>query len=502
MKTGIIIVLYKTSSQEIERLKLEVGSLKLGDYKIYFVDNTINNRGYAAGVNIGMRKALSDNCELLIVANPDISLEGITAADLLEGEKHFAILGLAMKMHGKVYFGGEIDKWRLSGGLITEKPKNRFSKTDFVSGSLMIIKKEVIDRIGYFDEKYFMYYEDVDFCYRARKAGFKVGIDSERIYEHFEISSFNPRKIQFLDQAGQKFFKKYGNIWQRGYVGFRSDFIINFFSLNLSSLLNKLMHFILFIFLIRYLKLEDYGIYTLVWAQITIFSPIVDLGTTSYGIIHLPTDKKEKFITLFNLRLVVSVIVFFLTILISSFFFKSRPNIITYVFLTSFVIFSNMFSGTYLIQNAVYGKLYYSSLVSLFFNVFLVLGSIISLLIFKSLTVIFIIIFISYNLYSFVNAVLIKNKLKDLHFKIDLKAWFALIKKTYVFVLISLFAGLYFKLDVFLLQFIKGEKEVGVYSAGYKFLEALGFLAASYNISSIPIFARLVRKTPISLLTK
>jgi hypothetical protein len=46
-KIAFIFVLYKTAKEEIERLKKEVKDLKIEDYRIYFIDNSENNRGYA-----------------------------------------------------------------------------------------------------------------------------------------------------------------------------------------------------------------------------------------------------------------------------------------------------------------------------------------------------------------------------------------------------------------------------------------------------------------------
>ena len=47
IKIAFIFVLYKTPKEEIERLKKEVKDLKIEDYRIYFIDNSENNRGYA-----------------------------------------------------------------------------------------------------------------------------------------------------------------------------------------------------------------------------------------------------------------------------------------------------------------------------------------------------------------------------------------------------------------------------------------------------------------------
>ncbi|OGK34052.1 hypothetical protein A3F57_02525 [Candidatus Roizmanbacteria bacterium RIFCSPHIGHO2_12_FULL_36_11] len=516
MKIGFIVVLYKTPDSEIARLENEIISLRFKDFKIYFIDNTKNNHGYGEGVNKGIKKALIDKCGLLIVANPDISLKNLKAKDMLEAGKYFDLWGLSMKMHNRLYYGGEIDKIKLSGGLIEVKPRQRLVESDFVSGSLICLKKEVIDAIGYFDESYFMYYEDVDYCLRARQAGLRVGIDSKTSYSHFELSRNNPKKELLLSQAKEKFFNKYAKFWQKIYVfvvdrllkpirqaqGKRTQeggkpqarFFVNFLSLNASSWLNKFLNFILFIFLVRYLKPNDYGIYALVWAQVSIFSSVVDLGTTSYGIVYLPSEKKEKFVSMFNLRLIIAIIIFFLTILAGFIMFKKNYRIVEYIFLTSFVIFSNMASGSYLIKNALQGSIYKSSIVSNVFNLILILFLSLSLLTFKSLPTLFILIFFFYNLYAYINYLLIKKDFKQFYFKIDLRSWKEFIRKSYIFVLIGFLAGLYFKIDIFLLQILKNNTDVGIYSAGYKFFEATLIFAASYNITRTPIFAKLAKK--------
>lgn len=51
---------------------------------------------------------------------------------------------------------------------------DQIMETEFVSGCAMLIKKAVLARIGLLDERYFLYYEDADFCQRARQAGFKI----------------------------------------------------------------------------------------------------------------------------------------------------------------------------------------------------------------------------------------------------------------------------------------------------------------------------------------
>ncbi len=508
-KIGLVFVLYKTPQSEINRLKKEIRELRIANCELYFIDNSENGRGYAAGANLGIKKALNDNCKLFVIANPDISLTKLVTLDLLVLYKKFDIFSLAMRQQEKTYYGGQIDRWRMSGGLIEKKPGKRFTNADFVSGSLMFIKKSVIDKIGFFDESYFMYYEEVDFCYRAKKLGFRVGIDSKHYYDHFEVSQDNPKKEFYLFKNRLKFLLKFGSLKQKFYEFIRSPktvfeeikkrpFYLNFFTLNVSSIVNKILHFGLFLVLINYFKPEEYAIYTLAWTQIGLLLPLLDFGTTSYGLVYINDSIEKKIGELFSLRFYLSLITFVLTICLAV-IFRYPVSVLIPIILTSFVIFANMFSGTYLILSSIKQKSYLASLVSMIFQISLVIALIAGILITKQLMTVFIITFILYNLYSLVNFLLVREEVGSLSLKIDLKQWLGIIKKSFIFLLISLLAGFYSKVDVLILNFIKGKQAVGIYSAGYRFLDALMFVVTAYNVSSMPLFSRLAKEKKKSL---
>jgi O-antigen/teichoic acid export membrane protein len=166
---------------------------------------------------------------------------------------------------------------------------------------------------------------------------------------------------------------------------------------------------------------------------------------------------------------------------------------VIYIWLTSVVILANVWSGSYLIINSLKEKIIYSSIVSLFFNLIFVVAIIFGLMIKKELLVVFLIISILFLLYAVLNFWLVKNEVKKLRLTIDLKSWWRVFEKSYLFILISFLASIYFKLDVFLLKFYKTEAAVGIYSSGYKFLDALLLLAGSYNITAMPIFSRMAK---------
>ena len=504
LKVGLIFVLFKTPQSEINRLKKEVKEFRILNYELYLIDNSENGHGYAAGVNQGIRNALKDNCELFVIANPDITLVQLDPLDLLNSIDKFDIFGFTMRQQGKTYYGGKLDRWRMSGGLNEQKPKGRFTSVDFVSGSLMIIKKKVIDKIGFFNESYFMYYEEVDYCYNAKKSRFKIGVDSKIFYKHFEVSQDNPKKEFYLFKNRLKFLFKFGSFKQKLYEMIRipktiyeeilkRPFYLNFLSLNISSIVNKILHFVLFLVLINYFKPEEYAVYTLTWTQIGLLLPLLDFGTTSYGLVYINDSIEKKVRELFSLRFYLSLITFVLTICLAI-IFRYPISILIPIILTSFVIFANMFSGTYLILSSIKQKSYLASLVSMVFQICLVISLITGVLITKQLMPVFLITFVLYNLYSLVNFFLVKKEVGSLSIKVDLKHWSIIIKKSFVFLLISLLAGFYSKVDVLILNFIKGKQAVGIYSAGYRFLDALMFIVTAYNVSSIPLFSKLAKE--------
>jgi len=509
MKIGFIVVLYRTPVDETDRLKKEIDSLRFKDFHIYFIDNTDTGLGYSAGVNRGIQKANEDGCDVYIIANPDISFVALTKDDISRLLTHFDLGGFAQTQHGHTYYGGVIDPVYGTGGMSEEKPKERYNPVDFVSGSLMVIKKQVIDTVGTFDESYGMYYEDVDYAVRAHVAGLAVGIDSERTYEHFETSDTNPQKESMLKKAHALFLQNYGTVLQRSVSGimkffpgfkgqgfmvaFKSKFLLNFVSLNTSSFITKLLNFILFFFLIRILDPASYGTYTLIWAHITLLAPLLDLGTTSYGLVYLARATRDKINALFSLRVVLSVVVYFLTILLA-YVFHYNTQTLTYIWFISLVIFSNMASGTFLIIAASRGKSYLTSVFSVLFNTVLI-GTLIAVLMStKSLYLLIVVTSVFYLMYAAFNIVLLNRIGQVSQIVFDYKSWREIITKSYVFVLIGFLGGLYFKMDVFLLNQIKGAREVGIYSSGYKFYEALMFIAASYNIAATPGLAHKARE--------
>lgn len=101
-------------------------------------------------------------------------------------------------------------------------PTNKASTVDWVTGAFSAFNREVFDRIGGFDEEYFMYYEDVDFCLRARAAGFKSyflpSAKAVHVSPHSErgdVPDWLNREVRFSQLA---YFRKHRPRWEQGVI--------------------------------------------------------------------------------------------------------------------------------------------------------------------------------------------------------------------------------------------------------------------------------------------
>lgn len=506
MKKAFIIVTVAGMEDMTRNLVLQLKAWHQKDLGIYVIRNELGKEGYAVGVNKGIQEALKDNAQVFFVANPDISLKGVHPKKFFEASKEFDVWGYAFKQDGAVYYGGELDRVRLSGGLISSPPVDRFATVDFVSGSLTGFSRQVIDTIGMWDEHYGMYYEDVDFCHRAKKAGFAVGIDSETEYTHFETSKKSRIKDEQLAKNRFRFFLKYADVKQTALETIRlpmtvfeyrkliwnsikdRPFLVNFLSLNTSSLALKFLNFILFIFLIRFLTVADYGTYTLIWALVGMLNPIADFGTTTFGITQL-ADSRISFNELFSFRIIMAVIVAVGACLAAVYFNVTAG---AGLFLIASVMLANNFSGSFLVLMSNKSKTYVTSGVTVGFNTLLITAIIIVLVFTRDLTTMLLTIGTAYAIYSFVNLYYLRKYYEPLKAVWSIPEWRNLARYSFPFLLLAFFAGVYFRIDVFVLNKIKGHEAVGIYSAGYKFFEALLFIASSYTIAAAPIIQKLL----------
>lgn len=153
------------------------------------------NFGFAKGVNIGIAAASGN---YILILNPDTILEESTLSILLKYLEDHPNVGICgpkiMNADGSIQASCKrsfptpgvalpkilgLDRLfphtRWAGRYnLTYLDPDQIHKVDALSGSFMLIRKQVIETIGNFDEKFFMFGEDLDYCFRTNEAGFEI----------------------------------------------------------------------------------------------------------------------------------------------------------------------------------------------------------------------------------------------------------------------------------------------------------------------------------------
>jgi len=146
------------------------------------------NLGFAKGMNKGIRFALKKGAERVLLLNPDTEVnKGFLEPLLTNGAD---VVGPIIKFKRKgqwVYdFGGKINFWigRTSHDEYLKSDVKNLKSPDYLSGCCLLIRRKVFGKIGLLDERYFLFFEDADFCLRAQKTGFKVALEPKSMILH------------------------------------------------------------------------------------------------------------------------------------------------------------------------------------------------------------------------------------------------------------------------------------------------------------------------------
>ncbi|HOK54514.1 MAG TPA: glycosyltransferase family 2 protein [Armatimonadota bacterium] len=160
------------------------------------------NVGYARANNLGIRRSSSQNVLLLnsdTIVNPDVMKETL---ELLRSDSKIGVLGCKLiGTDGKIQesfnhqypFGPTVG----NPGTI---PEDGLVECALVWGAYMMVKREAIDQVGMLDDDFFMFYEDVEWCWRMYDAGWKIVYDTNHSIKHLCRASCGQVKPRDIDQ--------------------------------------------------------------------------------------------------------------------------------------------------------------------------------------------------------------------------------------------------------------------------------------------------------------
>lgn len=205
---GLDVMCVVVDNDSTDGSKDELSDYKLPNMDYKFIE-TGANLGYAGGNNFGLKYSFEEKFDYTILLNNDVILPKDILTKLVGiAEKDKKIGLLAPKMYfargyefhkerykkedlGKViwYAGGVIDWNNVYSDHrgVDEVDKGQYEKEkeiDAANGACLLIRNKVINDIGYLRDRYFMYWEDADYCIRAKKAEWKVVYTPETCLWH------------------------------------------------------------------------------------------------------------------------------------------------------------------------------------------------------------------------------------------------------------------------------------------------------------------------------
>ena len=201
---GVIVVDNGSEGNDVEVLRE-----KFGDY-IYLIEND-KNYGFAAGNNIGIRKAMNRGADYVLLLNNDTVVAPDFLDELIEvasGDAKNGITGPNVYYYDRPEkicgAGGFINYWAITcprrGSRQAHSAKSEdITEVDYIARCCMLISRDVLLTIGSLDERLFFWYEDVDLCIRAARHGFKIlSIPKSKIWHKVSATADRTRQANLL----------------------------------------------------------------------------------------------------------------------------------------------------------------------------------------------------------------------------------------------------------------------------------------------------------------
>jgi GT2 family glycosyltransferase len=206
---------FKISVVVIDNASIEKFEIRNSKFEIDVkIIRSEKNLGFSGGQNVGIKYSLDNGADYILILNNDTIVDKDLIEELLNTAEKDKAIGIAVpkiyfasgsEFHkdkykkedlGKVfwYAGGEMD-WKNVIGFhrgvdgVDSGQYDRIEKTDFASGCCMLVKREIFEKVGLLDEKFFLYYEDSDLCEKIRRKGYSIIYSPKAILWHKNAGS-------------------------------------------------------------------------------------------------------------------------------------------------------------------------------------------------------------------------------------------------------------------------------------------------------------------------
>lgn len=179
------------------------------------------NLGFAGGCNSGIRYALREEALFIWLLNNDTEVDPGALRALVEtaeadsriGAVGSAIYSMTEPERLQAWGGGYVNFWLGRSRHFVEPVGD--DQIQFLTGASLLLRRSVVESIGLFDEAFFMYWEDADYCFRLRQAGWRLAVAAKSKVRHKEQGSVGRRNVlldSYFSRSATRFFRKRATI--------------------------------------------------------------------------------------------------------------------------------------------------------------------------------------------------------------------------------------------------------------------------------------------------
>jgi GT2 family glycosyltransferase len=182
---------YQIDQNNIENLfKISESEISSQLKSTVFILESPENLGFAAGNNLGIEFVLSlGDYQYVWILNNDTVITTETLSHLVRKSQQDPMLGIVgsklLRYHSPQKtegIGGGVNKF--TARTFHLKDDNEMEQITYIPGTSMLLTKECLEKIGFMPEEYFLYYEDTDYCLKAKKSGFHLGVSLDSCVFH------------------------------------------------------------------------------------------------------------------------------------------------------------------------------------------------------------------------------------------------------------------------------------------------------------------------------
>jgi len=160
------------------------------------------NGGFAFGNNVGIRHALATGADFVWLLNNDTCVTPRTLSAMLDVALADPCVGVVGSVIRDIHTPHAVQAWgggrvMLPLGYVRHfREPAQMGATSYLTGASLLIRREVLEHVGLLDEGFFMYWEDTDYAFRARRAGWGLAVAGNSDVLHAESSTAGKASIR------------------------------------------------------------------------------------------------------------------------------------------------------------------------------------------------------------------------------------------------------------------------------------------------------------------